>query len=265
MVTDVGKDLGNTGPISTTGIATRFGIPEANQRRFQSFADRYAIVIDVRPANPATVHWLEVGALPKPTSIKAKSINQLDTALGASSDHVGLIGHFEPTMPTRLPSGVDSTALHERFDMRRNEFHILRPEMNRLVATGDYAIRDGVVHLRDDRDILRPLTCDHDLFDIRHTDGTILHEHEFWPILEEMRRADMGVQHGPHMYWQPSTQFDQQIFQTIADDHASGREPLVQFAPHTSPILTDASDAAAVARPNLTVYQHSKTTGDAGL
>ncbi|WP_159850492.1 hypothetical protein [Nocardia sp. CY41] len=252
---------GDGASITAPDIAARYGIPETNQRHFQQFSDRHNIVIDVRPANPASVPFLEQGALPKPMSIKAKSINELDAVLGMSTEHVGLVGYFEPVMPATVPADIDPTALRQRYDLRYNEFHALQPVMQRYTASGEFAVRDGVVHMRDNQDILRPVTSDHDLFDIRHTDGSMLDEHEFWPIIEEMRQRSMGVQHGPHMYWQPHSEFERQIFQTIVEGHQPGREPLIRFAPDTAPTITDATAATAVIRPELTAFQHGHRTG----
>ncbi|MGW4091411.1 hypothetical protein [Nocardia sp. NPDC004750] len=163
-------------------------------------------------------------------------------------------------MPTTVPARIDPTVLRKRYDMRRTEFHALRPEMQRYSASGEVAVRDGVVQMRDNQDILRPVTSDYDLFDIRHTDGSMLDEHEYWPIIEDMQQRNIGVQHGPHMYWQPRTEFDRQIFQTIVEGHQPGREPLIRFAPDTAPAITDATAAAAVIRPELTGFQHGYRT-----
>ncbi|MEU7631744.1 hypothetical protein AB0C34_17400 [Nocardia sp. NPDC049220] len=227
-----------TAAVTAPEIAARYGIPEANQRHFQQFADERNIVIDVRPANPTSVAWLERGALPKPESIKAKSITELDTMLGMSAQHLGLVGYFEPVLPDTVPPHIDATALQKRYDMRRHEFHALRPTMARYTAAAEFALRDGVVHSRDSHGNLRPVTSDHDLFDIRHTDGRILQDHEYQPIIQDMQQREMGVQHGPHMYWQPCSELERHIFHTIIETHRSGREPLIRFEPNTAPTLT---------------------------
>jgi hypothetical protein len=231
--------------LTPRSIEETYGIPEANQRKFQRFADARDITIDVRPTNPESVPWLERGALPKPMAIKAKTINDLDIRLGASAEHRGLAGLFEPKLPERggMPEG-EWNALQKRFRQRANEYDELRPKMDAYQEQGKFEVRNGVVYGKDANGEFRPITGDHDIFDIRHPAGSRLSPSEENALITEMRQHNMGVQHGPHMYWQPNGEFEQNIYDTIVRSHQPGGEPLVRFAPGQPPRLVNSGTPA---------------------
>jgi len=189
-----------------------FGMPTEHARKFQQVAAEQDLVIDVRATNPHAVAWLRDGALPKPAPVKAKTIDDLDVRLGARVRHRGLVGFFRP----RLPRHGVTERLLARFAQRREEFTALGPKMAQLERRGEYLVRDGVVHGYDRRGWLRPLTGDHDVFDIHASGGRALTERRYDRAVATMIDLDMGVTHGAHMYWRPTTPADLVMFESIA-------------------------------------------------
>ncbi|WP_238412403.1 hypothetical protein [Saccharothrix deserti] len=189
-----------------------FGMPTEHARKFQQVAAEQDLVIDVRATNPHAVAWLREGALPKPEAVKAKTIDDLDVRLGAARRHRGLVGYFRPS----LPHFDLSDRLLRRYDQRRVEFDALRDKMALFERGGEYVVRDGVVHGRDRRGALRPLTGDHDVFDIHASGGADLSRRRYDRAVATMMSMDMGVTHGAHMYWRPTTKSDLAMFESIA-------------------------------------------------
>ncbi|WP_234360063.1 EndoU domain-containing protein [Streptomyces sp. DSM 15324] len=213
----------------------RYGMPVKNFDKFRRFASEHGLVIDVRPTNPEAPRWLARGALPKPKEIKAKTINALDVLLGAHPDHVGLVGYFEPTAPERTSGMGDEVwdRLQQRYEQRSREFEDLAPTMARLAAEGTFTVRDGVVQGRDDAGAERPITGDHDIFDISTPGGSKLTPRSYDQTIGDMRANDMGVMHGAHLYWaaEPKSPFSESVFKKILESHRHGGEPLLRFGP----------------------------------
>ncbi|WP_229796081.1 hypothetical protein [Saccharothrix coeruleofusca] len=200
-----------------------FGMPVENARKFQQVAAQQDVVIDVRATNPHSVAWLRRGALPKPQPVKAKTITDLDVRLGARRGQRGLVGYFRPV----LPGGRCGEHLLRRFTERRAEYDSLRDKMDALERGGQFVVRDGVVHGYDRAGALRPLTGDHDVFDIHSSAGVPLPERRYHRVVDAMIGMDMGVTHGAHMYWQPENMADLAVFEAIARDTG----PKLRFHP----------------------------------
>jgi hypothetical protein len=226
-------------------IEQRYGIPRGSQRHFQWFADRYGYVIDVRPSNPLSVRWIKQGALPKPAVIRAKTITYLDVWLGADPEYVGAVGFFDPTLPARedVPGGLWN-ALVERYRMRRAEYTSENAEMAALGRFEQGGRGNTVVFGYDARGRRQPITGDHDLFDVRHSDGRRLAPHELLQLVVEMLGRGMGVQHPALAYWRPSDPDDIEFRDAIHASHQPGGEPLLRFAPRQPVRLVDAATQA---------------------
>ncbi|UGT39677.1 hypothetical protein LTV02_26935 [Nocardia yamanashiensis] len=230
-------------PVSSDELLEDYGMPKSNQAKFQEVVNEYGYVMDVRPTNPATPAWLENGAMPKGLDIKVKTINELDPYIGASPEKVGLVGFFEPTRPVEgeVPPHLWDE-VNKRYDKRLEEWNEFQESMEKYKEKGKYSVEDGVVHGFDRDGTQRPLTGDHDVFDIRHPNGELLSAEEYWAVVNDMISRDMGVMHGAHMYWKTmDPPVHEGIYQTIVDSHKPGGEPLVRFSPDAEPILVDSS------------------------
>ncbi|ALV31356.1 hypothetical protein [Streptomyces sp. CdTB01] len=218
--------------VTETDASSRYGMPVANFRKFRQFAADRGLRIDVRPTNPTSVRWLEEGKLPKPKEIKAKSINDLDVALGARPEHRGLVGYFEPVLPER---GDHDEAvwsrIQARYAQRAEEFRVLAPVMADLRERGLFKVEDGLVYGRDDRNNWTEITGDHDLFDISTPGGTRLKGERQDEVVGAMKANAMAVMHPPHMSWEPTSPFSKSIYNKIVESHQEGGEPLLRFRP----------------------------------
>jgi hypothetical protein len=82
------------------------------------------VEIYARTTNMESMRHIRDGtALPKSLDIKAKTINELDTYLGAKPEDKGLVGFFEPVEPdlSKVPTGLREE-VNERFVGRMDEF-----------------------------------------------------------------------------------------------------------------------------------------------
>uniref|UniRef100_UPI0035BC3EF1 hypothetical protein n=1 Tax=Streptomyces finlayi TaxID=67296 RepID=UPI0035BC3EF1 len=197
-----------------------YGIPEKNFKGFRELARDRNLVIDVRPTNPSAPKWLEAGALAKPQDIKAKTVNEVDVRLGADEGNIGLVGYFKPVLPERgsVAEGEWDGVL-SRFNQRSTEFHELAVKMAAYEAENRFVVRDGVVFGVGEDGGQRPITGDHDLFDVSTPGGTRIEHPAHDALIEEMRAKDIAVMHGAHMFWNPPTAFDKSIFDKIVGSH----------------------------------------------
>lgn len=229
-------------------IESTYGIPEQNQQKIQDYADQHNLQIDVRPTNPDAVRHLQDGAMPKPMAIKDKTVNDADIALGAPAEAKGLVGRFEPGQ-LRLPdpdtvSPEDMAKLQKRLDDRENDFEAYRDYMRNFIDQGKFRItEDGILEGRVGDDY-RPVTGDHDLFDMRHADGTRLTPTELAEHERRLARLDAGIQHGPHLYWEPANEYQRaRNYEKIIDEHQwdptpeTSHEPLIRFTPNQEPVV----------------------------
>ncbi|MER7550326.1 hypothetical protein ABTX86_10120 [Streptomyces anulatus] len=212
-----------------------YGIPEKNFDKFRNVARDRNVVVDVRPTNPSAPDWLDAGAMPKPQDIKAKTVNEVDVLLGAAARNVGLVGYFLPVLPDQgsVPVEVWDRVV-SRFNQRSTEFHELAGKMARYEAEGKFTVHEGIVFGFDGEGVRRPITGDHDLFDVSSPDGSRISHPAHDALIEEMRAKDMAVVHGAHMFWNPPTAFDKSVFDKIVNSHQSpSGEPLLRFSPNS--------------------------------
>ncbi|MFE9051560.1 hypothetical protein [Streptomyces rubiginosohelvolus] len=212
-----------------------YGIPEKNFDKFRDLARDRNVVVDVRPTNPSAPKWLDAGAMPKPQDIKAKTVNEVDVLLGADAGTIGLVGYFQPVLPDQgsVPHGAWDRVL-SRFNQRSTEFRELAGKMAQYEAEGRFVVQDGVVHGVDDAGDRRPITGDHDVFDVSSPDGSRLSHPDHDALIDEMRAKDMAVVHGAHMFWNPPTAFDKSVFDKIVSSHQGpSGEPLLRFTPNS--------------------------------
>jgi hypothetical protein len=227
------------------------GMPEGNQKKIQEVADKMGVVIDVRPTTAAAPELLDQGAAPKFEDLKSKTIGAADKPLGATAGE-GEVGFFKPQAQGDL-HGKEA----ERWWQRDMEFWDNAEKMTELqkpvaeqqgTKSGKQVVvgADGAVRLVDPATGgTKKITGDHDVYDIRKADGSPLTREEYVAVLKALKEGGMGVEHGAHMRWAEDklasgggemTPADKLIFEAIVKRHASGKEPLLRFAPGKAPV-----------------------------
>ncbi|MFE4627275.1 WXG100-like domain-containing protein [Streptomyces mirabilis] len=222
-----------TGEVDSYTARHAYGIPEKNFREFRQIARDKNLVIDVRPTNPTAPKWLDAGAMAKPQDIKAKTINATDVHLGANPKNIGLVGYFKPKMPEQstVPPG-DWDKVVSRYNQRSTEYRELAAKMALLDKKNKFTVVDGVVHGIGEGGTQRPITGDHDLFDISTPHGTRIPLEEHDALIKEMQAKDIAVMHGAHMFWSPPSSFSKSVFDKIVGSHhGPDGEPLLRFHP----------------------------------
>ncbi|TAJ17740.1 MAG: hypothetical protein EPO65_10560, partial [Dehalococcoidia bacterium] len=145
------------------------GISKAAARQQQWVSDVRGVEIRTRPVNSDVLRRIEQGDIPKPSTIKAKTISREDVLLGAPGEHVGRVGYFEPKMPSTTGMSPEQIIdLQKRFIQRRNEFKDLAQDMRTLKGSGDIVVENGVVKHGSGKYI----TGDHDIYSITMKDGS---------------------------------------------------------------------------------------------
>jgi hypothetical protein len=223
-------------------IQSRFGIRRKDQKKFQRFAERKGLRIDVRPVNPASVpHLRHGGAISKPQVIKAKTVNRHDVLLNPKlKGHEGKVGYFRPDKPSQQGnlSDEDWAKLNQRYRDRLYEYKQHQGKMDDLGSQGKIRMDGDVVYGQDTDGKWKPYAGDNDMYDIRtHPGGETLPRPEYDRVVDEMMDNDMGVNHGAHTYWEPSNSDEQRTFDRIDASHRPGGEPLVRFTPGEPPSL----------------------------
>ncbi|MGW5368849.1 lonely Cys domain-containing protein, partial [Streptomyces sp. NPDC004011] len=225
-----------SGSVDTVTARDKYGFPEKNYKGFRDLVRERNLVLDVRPTNPGAAKWLDAGAMAKPAGIKAKSISDVDVHLGAQADDIGLVGYFRPTLPER-GSLTDEQwdKIMSRYNERSTEFRELALTMAAYERDNTFVVRDGVIHGVDQDGTQRPVTSDHDVFDVSTPGGTRVPSWQHDALIEEMGTRDMAVVHGAHMFWVPSTEFDKSVFDKVVSSHRGpDGEPLLRFRPENN-------------------------------
>jgi hypothetical protein len=237
-------------PLNPREIQNKWGIRRKDQKKFQSYAEKRNLQIDVRPVNPKSLpHLRNNQALPKPEHVKAKTVNSYDVMLNPKlKGNEGKVGFFDPgPRPSRPPgmSDQDWKGLKSRYDQRSKEYSDYQDSMRTYGDQGKVRIDDnGIVSGQDRNGQWKPYAGDNDLYDIRHHPSRErLAPEEYDRTVQEMQDRNMGVNHGAHSYWAPTDTKGQDIRATIEQNHQPGGEPLVRFTPGESPSLVDGRGA----------------------
>ncbi len=246
------------------------GITTAAQKHAKVVADKHGVIIDVRPTNPKAKVWIESGkAVPKPESIKCKTLTDADKLLGAKGES-GLVGYYKPKMP---PKGTMSDQaykeLEKLYNQRMQEFKDNFKHLKSLRDKGQIYVKDGVLHAGKPPNG-KPFTGDNDIFDIRdavtgkpipryqvdHKGNLIFDPKTGQPklnpvreqIIKDLSKPPFNSQHGAHMDWKydhldknvhggsmPGAQspFEkaQGVDRGVLNKHRPGGEPLISYGP----------------------------------
>lgn len=237
------------------------GMTDKALRHARVVADRYGVVIDVRPTNPLSRPLIESGqALPKPAFVKNKSLTELDLLLGAKGPP-GTIGHYIPKLPPKgsVPDDVYQR-LQELARKRTKEYLEESIHIHKMQTQGKIVVRDGVIY---DAKTGKPFAGDNDLFEIRdaitgrplpryltdHKGNLIIDPATGQPklnpvreqIVKELKTGPFQAQHGAHMDWKydhlSSRAHDAKIDAGVLSRHQTPApggpptEPLVSIGP----------------------------------
>ncbi|MEZ5175613.1 MAG: hypothetical protein R2823_05345 [Acidimicrobiia bacterium] len=114
----------NPGDVIPPRLLNQAGYTADHLERLADFSRRRNVVVASRTTNPYSLRHLQAGdAIPKPLSVKSKTIGDLDTYLGANPKHRGTVGLFEPKMPdTSNMSDELAEAVASRYSQRLAEF-----------------------------------------------------------------------------------------------------------------------------------------------
>ncbi|MFD3507566.1 toxin glutamine deamidase domain-containing protein [Nocardia sp. NPDC058666] len=246
-------------PLNSEVIESQHGIPVENQRKIQRYVDANNLILEVRPTNPDAVRHIRAGAAYKPMAIKDKTINDLDIELGAPAHAKGLVGRFAPGMLS-MPDTAEMSPEHRRnlqarLDRRNSDWLKYQKSMDRLTldnsGQGEFQVVDGIVERRT-VDGWKPITGDHDLFDVRHADGSRLTPAEIDELVTALHTIGAGIEHGPHKYWETFDPYQRrENFEKIVNDHRydadpdTTHEPVIQFARDTQPTALWSPDSVA--------------------
>ncbi|MFQ5500665.1 MAG: hypothetical protein ACE5EQ_00005, partial [Phycisphaerae bacterium] len=234
-------------------VADTSGYAKVSEKNIQMVADKYGVKIHTRPTNPMAKELLESGeALAKPQYVKTKSINPLDTYLGAEADEVGKVGYFKPKKPIAGEVPADKwDDVMKRYNTRAKEF----ADQAEDVANNPTLRREG--NLIIDVETGKPFTGDVDGFAIRGMHNETLPKSVVEQIERELIQGPGHTKHGFHTEWdysgysrtaptgggQSPYDVSRGIDQTIRRGHA----PVVkQIDPETGEILGEKAGEALV-------------------
>jgi len=202
----------------------------------QKIANKLKVEIITRPTNAAARKLLKAGqAVAKKMFVKNKTINELDTYLGASKENIGKVGSFKPKFNRAKMKNLSKQQFEKivkRYKQRRREY-VNQAEHLKQNSKKLY-VKNGVVY---DKSSNKPFTGDIDIFDIRGPHGEKISRALYKKVVDELIKSNVtNVEHGAHLWWQrwkggsvKDIRTQEGIFNTIAKGHSKGKENLVSF------------------------------------
>lgn len=193
----------DTGVQVDMALLQKFGMPIANFLQAQKAVDQHGSMIQIRATNAAAPKELEQGLLPKPESLKMKTVNEDDVLLGVPAVHLSKPALFLPQKPVResFKSDDDFARATARWKFRTQEYQdIMTVDKNfqamlidnqfAFIDTDKIGAADGGVIV--DKASKLAFTGDHDLFKIEGNKGQ---------IISDLQKPTFRVQHGAHLDW----------------------------------------------------------------
>ena len=215
----------------------RAGMTRAAVERLFEILNKYkklGLRLTFRPTNPKTAALLAEGALPKPETIKANTVNKEDLYLGMPAEHEAKVAHWDGW---RLPKDIDAIeardpalakGIRDRYASRLKDFKEQAQDMERMRAKGTIAIKDGIVYEGQSGQVY---TGDYDLYSIDGVDGHIPEGSPLYDeIAEELRAPPISIQHGPLVDWPAEKPADVARKAALIARHKE-RQDLVTFGP----------------------------------
>ena len=221
-------------PVVATAMR-KAGMARAAVERVLEIAKDLEVRISFRPTNPRAAELRAQGAEPKPETIKANTVNELDVRLGMPKEHLGKVAHWNGW---RLPSDIDAVEardpalaqqIRDRYASRLRDYAAQAAKMEQLQAGGKIKIEDGVVYNAKSGNVY---TGDYDLYAITELDGTPIPEGtpRYEQVAGELEKPEVGIQHGPLRDWKVTTPEDVARKAALIEGHET-RQDIVTFGP----------------------------------
>jgi hypothetical protein len=212
----------------------------------------HPVELEARSTNPESMrHILDGTGTPKPLDVKTKTINPIDTMLGASPDDVGKVGFFEPQKPANLgelPPDLQ-TQINNRYDQRMAEIADHGPHIQELEQQGFLKrTPEGTLVAGDNypnpAERGKAFAGDIDLVSINDAKtGQPLSPEAYEQVKANAMASDMQAQHGAEQYsrqdlkamgW-PDDKINK-LFNSLSDSHARGAEITYRVGPDGIPV-----------------------------
>ncbi|WP_144439118.1 hypothetical protein [Lutibacter profundi] len=231
------------------------GYTSGSLKTIQSVANKLKVKIITRPTNAAARKLLKSGkAVAKKMFVKNKTINKLDTYIGAKKDDIGKVGSFKPKLNRAKMKNLSKKQVEKivkRYKQRSREWI---NQSEHLIQNSDKLyVKKGVVY---DKLSGKPFTGDIDIFDIRGAHGELLTKSQYEKVVKELLKSNISnVEHGAHVKWDWQSIKDsgdrkiaKDIYDKIIGDHTKvegsksiaknikdyKKEALVEFEPGSS-------------------------------
>jgi hypothetical protein len=209
-------------------------ISRQSQRQLQRIADQAGVQIHTRPGSVPGRAWVESGrAIPKPETIKAKTLKALDELIGGPKGREGLVGCFKPQLPPkevmRTLSRDMQRAIVQQARMRNQEW----VKYGRMLNQGDFRTINGVVQHIPSGKWVGP---DLDILQFRNFNGgplSVQQENMVARMLGQARGSN--VTHEALSTWNRKTSFNPRAASRMIRDASVGGEGVVTFNPNNAP------------------------------
>lgn len=246
-ITEAAETLSRTqrvfDPDLISRIAKAQGVSDATVLRLMEIADKDGVIIIMRKTNEQALELLSARPpthLPKPESVKAKTINDLDKEFLGAKGQKGEAALFRPDRPSQ--DILDSNEkLRERYEQRMQEYYDHFDETG--LAPPKHYDKDGKLKPEeeaftiDENGVVRnkdglAYTGDNDIYSIKKADGTTFNEGDKKAVQAKLEQDPINAQHGAHVDWEPATEKDKKIKQDIDDKEAK----LFVYSPKKPPV-----------------------------
>ena len=232
-------------------LGTKYGWKAERLVDAARIMEQQGVKLYLRPSSRHAPARMAEGAIPKPVSIKANTLDEMDIIIGPgfSQKELGLVGHFEPTKPElwKRPPGKSQAdwdalqpALQARAAKRASSFKKLQKDMTRLTKPtttkgGEfYRVEGGLVKHVEVTDaggeIVSSLTSDVDVLHATTLGGGKLDNYD---ALDDALLEAGLTEHGIHTFWSDGPHFDPDAFYGIIEGHL--KQPVVEVGPDLIP------------------------------
>jgi len=251
-------------------LLAQTGYSEHQIAAMRNLAQKENVIIGARTTNIESARHIRAGrAMPKPIDIKSKTINELDTFLGARPQDKGLVGYFEPRRPdlSKVPDNLHADVL-KRYDDRLADFRKYSSDVDRMVQEGTL-FPDKVRGVLVDSRTGLPYAGDIDpVFFKDATTGDFLSADRYLEVVEKFKRSGAMGQHGAEVNiigdltmgqelgspeWREAYESAIELQNKLSANHISGAETVVQIGPdgvlRRGPRFDTGLPIAEIARP----------------